>query len=86
MSPPCKLNFDVPVHFNSPPYHGYFLTENQAFLNVSRWPPVWYLKDHDLYQRLSSEQKKADKQTNLKRTRWWRQDLAEQSTATTNKL
>ena len=64
----------------------HLITENQAFLNLSRWPPVWYLKDYDLYQRLSTEQNKAEKQTNLKRARWWRQDLSEHSSALINKL
>ena len=64
----------------------FFIPENQAFLNLSRWPPVWYLKDYDLYQRLMTEQNKAEKQTNLKRARWWRQDLSEHSSALINKL
>lgn len=34
--------------------------ENQAALNINRWPPIWYLKDLDLYQRLVSEQEKID--------------------------
>eukprot|EP00092_Neocalanus_flemingeri_P023709 GFUD01025714.1.p1 GENE.GFUD01025714.1~~GFUD01025714.1.p1 ORF type:complete len:574 (+),score=111.78 GFUD01025714.1:98-1819(+) len=41
--------------------------ENQAFLNINRYPPIWYLKDHDLYQRMASEQKKTEKPKNLKR-------------------
>ena len=45
------------------------LPENQAFLNLNRWPPIWYLKDYDLYQRMLTEQTKSEKQTNLKRTR-----------------
>ncbi len=24
--------------------------ENQAWLNIHRWPPLWYLKDYDYYQ------------------------------------
>ena len=32
--------------------------ENQAWLNVHRWPPVWYLKDHDFYQVDSRHEKK----------------------------
>eukprot|EP00090_Calanus_glacialis_P014770 TRINITY_DN23654_c0_g1_i3.p1 TRINITY_DN23654_c0_g1~~TRINITY_DN23654_c0_g1_i3.p1 ORF type:complete len:279 (-),score=68.95 TRINITY_DN23654_c0_g1_i3:185-1021(-) len=28
--------------------------ENQALLNLNRWPPVWYVKDFDLYERLSA--------------------------------
>jgi len=27
--------------------------ENQALLNTNRWPPVWYVKDLDLYERMS---------------------------------
>jgi len=42
--------------------------ENQAALNIHRWPPIWYLKDFDLYQRMLSEQKKTEKPKALKRT------------------
>jgi len=28
--------------------------ENQALLNLNRWPPIWYVKDFDLYERLSA--------------------------------
>jgi len=45
------------------------LPENQAYLNLNRWPPIWYLKDYDMYQRLLSEQKRSEKQPNLKRSR-----------------
>lgn len=41
--------------------------ENQAALNITRWPPIWYLKDYDLYQRMVSEEKKTEKPKNLKR-------------------
>ncbi|XP_070494728.1 rho-related BTB domain-containing protein 1 isoform X3 [Chironomus tepperi] len=31
--------------------------ENQEYLRENRWPPVWYLKDFDYYQRCQKEQK-----------------------------
>lgn len=31
--------------------------DNQEYLREHRWPPVWYLKDYDYYQRCSKEQK-----------------------------
>uniref|UniRef100_A0A0K2VAD6 BTB domain-containing protein n=1 Tax=Lepeophtheirus salmonis TaxID=72036 RepID=A0A0K2VAD6_LEPSM len=43
--------------------------ENQATLNVRRWPPIWYLKDFDNYQRMLSEQERDKSPKNLKRTR-----------------
>lgn len=29
--------------------------ENQEYLREHRWPPVWYLKDFDYYQRCMNE-------------------------------
>lgn len=29
--------------------------ENQEYLKEHRWPPVWYLKDYDYYQRCMNE-------------------------------
>lgn len=29
--------------------------ENQDYLREHRWPPVWYLKDFDYYQRCMNE-------------------------------
>ncbi|XP_076354179.1 rho-related BTB domain-containing protein 1-like isoform X2 [Tachypleus tridentatus] len=29
--------------------------ENQAYLNRNRWPPVWYLKEYDYYERCLRE-------------------------------
>lgn len=43
--------------------------ENQAALNVNRWPPVWYLKDYDLYQRMLMERERTERPKNLKRSR-----------------
>lgn len=42
--------------------------ENQEYLNEHRWPPVWYLKDYDYYQKCLAEQDKESK-PNLKRNR-----------------
>lgn len=32
--------------------------ENQEYLREHRWPPVWYLKDYDYYQRCTNEMNK----------------------------
>lgn len=32
--------------------------ENQEYLREHRWPPVWYLKDYDYYQRCMNEMNK----------------------------
>lgn len=29
--------------------------DNQEYLRENRWPPVWYLKDFDYYQRCMNE-------------------------------
>lgn len=29
--------------------------DNQDYLKEHRWPPVWYLKDYDYYQRCMNE-------------------------------
>ncbi|KAK0081051.1 hypothetical protein PV325_012887 [Microctonus aethiopoides] len=42
--------------------------DNQEYLNEHRWPPVWYLKDYDYYQKCFAEQDKEIKPT-LKRNR-----------------
>ncbi|XP_070154937.1 rho-related BTB domain-containing protein 1 isoform X3 [Polyergus mexicanus] len=42
--------------------------ENQEYLNEHRWPPVWYLKDYDYYQKCLAEQDRENKPT-LKRNR-----------------
>ncbi|KAB7504651.1 Rho-related BTB domain-containing protein 1 [Armadillidium nasatum] len=34
--------------------------ENQAWLNRHRWPPVWYLKDFDYYERCLIERQRED--------------------------
>lgn len=37
------------------------LPENQDYLKEHRWPPVWYLKDYDYYEKCLSEREKEDK-------------------------
>lgn len=43
--------------------------DNQAALNIHRWPPLWYLRDFELYQRMESDQKKHERSKPLKRSR-----------------
>ncbi|GIY99212.1 rho-related BTB domain-containing protein 1 [Caerostris extrusa] len=35
--------------------------ENQAYLNRNRWPPVWYLKEYDYYERCVRERQWQEK-------------------------
>ncbi|XP_076651333.1 rho-related BTB domain containing isoform X1 [Halictus rubicundus] len=42
--------------------------ENQEYLSEHRWPPVWYLKDYDNYQKCLAERDRESKPT-LKRNR-----------------
>ncbi|KAJ1525452.1 hypothetical protein ONE63_010263 [Megalurothrips usitatus] len=35
--------------------------ENQEYLSEHRWPPVWYLKDYDYYEKCASEREKEDR-------------------------
>ncbi|XP_017842723.1 rho-related BTB domain-containing protein 1 isoform X3 [Drosophila busckii] len=41
--------------------------DNQEYLREHRWPPVWYLKDYDYYQRCINELNKELKQKNPRR-------------------
>ena len=41
--------------------------ENQAALNVNRWPPIWYLKDHDNYQRMVMEREREERPKNIRK-------------------
>lgn len=41
--------------------------ENQEYLSENRWPPVWYLKDYDYYQKCLAERDKENKPS-LKRS------------------
>merc|ERR1711860_397435 len=43
--------------------------ENQAWLNIHRWPPIWYLKDFDFYQRMVIDRDRETRYANLKRPR-----------------
>lgn len=36
--------------------------DNQEYLRDNRWPPVWYLKDFDYYQRCMNEMNREGKQ------------------------
>lgn len=40
--------------------------DNQEYLREHRWPPVWYLKDYDYYQRCINE---LNKELKLKSSR-----------------
>lgn len=42
--------------------------ENQEYLREHRWPPVWYLKDYDYYEKCLGEREREEK-TLLKRNR-----------------
>jgi len=44
--------------------------DNQAALNIHRWPPLWYLRDFELYQRMESDQKRNERYKPLKRSRY----------------
>ncbi|XP_027012950.1 rho-related BTB domain-containing protein 1 isoform X1 [Tachysurus fulvidraco] len=46
--------------------------ENQEYFEKHRWPPVWYLKEEDHYQRVRKEREKEDVVLNkhLSRRRW----------------
>lgn len=35
--------------------------DNQAYLVEHRWPPVWYLKDYDYYQKCLAERDREQK-------------------------
>ncbi|KAF0312619.1 Rho-related BTB domain-containing protein 2 [Amphibalanus amphitrite] len=44
--------------------------ENQAYLNKHRWPPTWYLKDYDCYERMVRERQREENPIKpFKRTR-----------------
>ncbi|CAG2110232.1 unnamed protein product, partial [Medioppia subpectinata] len=43
--------------------------ENQAYLNRNRWPPVWYLKEFDFFERCVRERQWQEKPKGLKRHR-----------------
>lgn len=38
----------------------FFSPDNQEYFERHRWPPVWYLKEEDHYQRVKREREKED--------------------------
>uniref|UniRef100_A0A8C1TSP0 Rho-related BTB domain-containing protein 1 n=1 Tax=Cyprinus carpio TaxID=7962 RepID=A0A8C1TSP0_CYPCA len=44
--------------------------ENQEYFEKHRWPPVWYLKEEDHYQRVKKEREKEDVVLNKHHSRW----------------
>ncbi|MBN3282514.1 RHBT1 protein, partial [Polyodon spathula] len=44
-------------------------TENQEYFEKHRWPPVWYLKEEDHYQRVKKEREKEDVMLNKHHSR-----------------
>uniref|UniRef100_A0A8C1W6R3 Rho-related BTB domain-containing protein 1 n=1 Tax=Cyprinus carpio TaxID=7962 RepID=A0A8C1W6R3_CYPCA len=45
-------------------------SENQEYFEKHRWPPVWYLKEEDHYQRVKKEREKEDVVLNKHHSRW----------------
>lgn len=41
--------------------------ENQAYLNSNRWPPVWFLKEHDYFERCVREREWNENPKSFKR-------------------
>ena len=41
--------------------------ENQAYLNRNRWPPVWFLKEHDYFERCVREREWSENPKSYKR-------------------
>lgn len=41
--------------------------ENQAYLNRNRWPPVWFLKEHDYFERCVREREWNENPKSFKR-------------------
>ena len=50
---PSSFVFLTQPHCRSAP-------ENQQYFEKHRWPPVWYLKEEDHYQRARKEREKED--------------------------
>lgn len=40
--------------------HPFPSLDNQEYFERHRWPPVWYLKEEDHYQRVKREREKED--------------------------
>lgn len=45
------VNFNAICKVSPKVLKGALHPENQEYLVENRWPPVWYLKDYDYYQR-----------------------------------
>jgi len=43
--------------------------DNQAMLNLSRWPPIWYIKDFEIYERFVESMATEKERTSLTRKR-----------------
>ena len=43
--------------------------DNQALLNLSRWPPAWYLKDAEIYARFTETRAAERERTSSRRKR-----------------
>ncbi|KAJ1144573.1 hypothetical protein NDU88_010871 [Pleurodeles waltl] len=44
--------------------------DNQKYFEAHRWPPVWYLKEEDHYQRVKKEREKDDLPLNNHSSKW----------------
>ena len=51
--------------------------ENQAWLNINRWPPVWYIKDYD-YHKVSLSQSRRNVGSHLTQMRTFQRLVMEQ--------
>lgn len=38
----------------------FYYSDNQEYFERHRWPPVWYLKEEDHFQRVKKEREKED--------------------------
>ncbi len=52
--------FELFVYYNNPVVCMFICIENQEYFEKQRWPPVWYLKEDDHYQRARKEREKED--------------------------
>lgn len=55
-----KLTLENPTSHFQIPKAAYSDAENQEYFEKHRWPPVWYLKEDDHYQRARKERDKED--------------------------
>lgn len=62
----------ITVHYNEICHNNVKLLrslhpENQAFLNRNRWPPIWYLKEYDYFERCIREREWNENPKSFKR-------------------